>query len=157
MRRVGVLTGFEESNLEASAFLSAFTQSLAELGWTDGRNVRIDVRWAAGSVDWARMFAKELVDLQPDVIFVTPGYRCNSAADAHDSDHICIFGRLRCGLTRPRREYHRLHRPTSVTGGHVAGIAHQHRARHQAGRNHELLAAIMQRFERFSRSPLGLA
>jgi putative tryptophan/tyrosine transport system substrate-binding protein len=71
MRRVGVLMGFEESNLEAKAFLFAFTQGLTELGWTDGRNVRIDVRWAAGSVDRARMFAKELVDLQPDVIFVS--------------------------------------------------------------------------------------
>jgi putative ABC transport system substrate-binding protein len=73
MRRVGVLMGFEENDLEAKAFLSAFTQSLAELSWIDGRNVRIDVRWAAGSVDRARMFAKELVDLQPDVIFVSTG------------------------------------------------------------------------------------
>jgi putative tryptophan/tyrosine transport system substrate-binding protein len=71
MRRVGVLMGFEESNLEAKGFLSALTQGLAELGWTDGRNVRIDVRWAAGSVDRARMFAEELVGLQPDVIFVS--------------------------------------------------------------------------------------
>ena len=71
VRRVGVLMGFEESNLEAKGFLSAFTQALAELGWTDGRNVRIDVRWAAGSVDRARMFAEELVGLRPDVIFVS--------------------------------------------------------------------------------------
>ena len=71
MRRVAVLMGFEENDLEAKAFLSAFTQSLAELSWIDGDNVRIDVRWAAGSVDRARMFAKELVDLQPDVIFVS--------------------------------------------------------------------------------------
>jgi hypothetical protein len=47
MRRVGVLMGFEENDLEAKAFLSAFTQGLAELSWIDGRNVRIDVRWAA--------------------------------------------------------------------------------------------------------------
>jgi putative tryptophan/tyrosine transport system substrate-binding protein len=39
-----------------------------ELGWIDGRNLRMDVRWAAGHVDRMRMFAKELVDLQPDVI-----------------------------------------------------------------------------------------
>jgi putative ABC transport system substrate-binding protein len=78
MRRVGVLMGFEESNLEAKGFLSAFTQGLAQLGWTDGRNVRIDVRWAAGSIDRARMFAKELVDLQPDVIFAST----DPAADA---------------------------------------------------------------------------
>jgi ABC-type uncharacterized transport system substrate-binding protein len=50
------------------AQLSGFVQGLAQLGWTDGRNVRMDLRWAAGSVDRTRMFAKELVDLQPDVI-----------------------------------------------------------------------------------------
>jgi putative tryptophan/tyrosine transport system substrate-binding protein len=68
IRRVGVLMGFDENDLEAKAFLSAFTQGLAELGWTDGRNVRMHVRWAAGNVDRIRAFAKELVGLQPDVI-----------------------------------------------------------------------------------------
>jgi putative ABC transport system substrate-binding protein len=48
--------------------LSGFMQGLAELGWTDGRNARIDVRWGAGDVDRLRRLAKELVDLQPDVI-----------------------------------------------------------------------------------------
>jgi putative tryptophan/tyrosine transport system substrate-binding protein len=43
---------------------------LAELGWTDGRNMRIDIRWASGNYDRLQMLAKELVDLQPDVIFV---------------------------------------------------------------------------------------
>jgi putative tryptophan/tyrosine transport system substrate-binding protein len=68
MRRVGVLMGFDENDVEAKAFLSAFTQGLAEPGWTDGRNVRMHVRWAAGNVDRMRTFAKELVDLQCDVI-----------------------------------------------------------------------------------------
>jgi putative ABC transport system substrate-binding protein len=68
MRRIGVLMGFDENDPEAKSWLSGFTQGLAELGWIDGRNVRIDVRWAAGNPDRARMFAKELVDLQPDVI-----------------------------------------------------------------------------------------
>ena len=68
VRRIGVLMAFDENDPEAKAHLSAFTQGLAELGWTDGRNLRMDVRWAAGNVDRARMFAKELVDLQPDVI-----------------------------------------------------------------------------------------
>jgi putative tryptophan/tyrosine transport system substrate-binding protein len=49
--------------------LTALTQELAELGWRDGRNVQIDVRWAPGIGDRIWMFAKELVDLQPDVIF----------------------------------------------------------------------------------------
>jgi putative ABC transport system substrate-binding protein len=68
MRRIGVLMPFAESDPDAMAQLSGFIQGLAQLGWTDGRNVRMDLRWAAGSVDRTRMFAKELVDLQPDVI-----------------------------------------------------------------------------------------
>jgi putative tryptophan/tyrosine transport system substrate-binding protein len=66
-QRIGVLMGYR-SDSEAKAYLSGFTQGLSELGWTDGRNVRMVVRWAAGSVERMRMFAKELVDLQPDVI-----------------------------------------------------------------------------------------
>jgi putative ABC transport system substrate-binding protein len=68
MRRLGVLMAFDEDDPGPNGRLSGFTQGLAELGWTDGRNVRMDVRWAAGNVDRMRMFAKELVDLQPDVI-----------------------------------------------------------------------------------------
>jgi putative ABC transport system substrate-binding protein len=69
MWRIGVLMGaYAETDPEAKAFLSGFTRGLADLGWTDGRNLRIDVRWAAGNVDQIRAFAKELVDLQPDVI-----------------------------------------------------------------------------------------
>src|ERR1700686_3267931 len=69
MRRIGVLMATDENDPEAKARLSGFTQGLAELGWTDGRNLRMDVRWAAGSVDRMRMLAKELVDLQPEMIF----------------------------------------------------------------------------------------
>jgi len=68
VRRIGVLMGYGETDSQATVSLSAFTQGLAELGWTDGRNVRMDIRWAAGSVDRVRMYAKELVALQPDVI-----------------------------------------------------------------------------------------
>jgi ABC-type uncharacterized transport system substrate-binding protein len=68
LRRVGVLMAFNENDPEARAYLSAFTQGLAESGWTDSRNLRVDVRWAAGDVDRMRMSAKELLDLQPDVI-----------------------------------------------------------------------------------------
>jgi putative ABC transport system substrate-binding protein len=68
MRRVGVLTSFDENDPAAKTYVSEFVKGLGELGWTDGRNVRMDVRWAGGSVDRARMYAKELVDLQPDVI-----------------------------------------------------------------------------------------
>jgi putative ABC transport system substrate-binding protein len=69
MRRVGVLMALAETDPEAKAQLSAFTRGLAELGWIDGCTVRMDVRWAAGSIDRARTYAKDLVELQPDVIF----------------------------------------------------------------------------------------
>jgi hypothetical protein len=66
MRRIGVLAGDDP---DTKARLSAFTQGLTELGWTEGRNLRMDVRWTpAGNVNRMRMFAKELVDLQPDVM-----------------------------------------------------------------------------------------
>jgi putative tryptophan/tyrosine transport system substrate-binding protein len=68
MRRISVLMAYDENDPEGKAYLSGFMQGLAELGWTDGRNLRMDVRWAAGNVDRVRMYAKELVDLQPNVI-----------------------------------------------------------------------------------------
>jgi putative tryptophan/tyrosine transport system substrate-binding protein len=71
MRRVGVLMGFAESDVEANSFLSAFMQRFAELGWIEGRNLKIELRWAAGTADRARMFARELVSLQPDVILAS--------------------------------------------------------------------------------------
>jgi ABC-type uncharacterized transport system substrate-binding protein len=68
VRRIGVLTGYTESDPEGQSPVAAFRRSLQELGWIEGRNVRIDYRWAAGEVDRIQKFAKELVDLQPDVI-----------------------------------------------------------------------------------------
>ena len=68
MRRIGVLMANDENDPEAKAWLSGFTRGLAELGWTDGRNLRMEVRSAAGNIDRMRMFAKELADLQPEMI-----------------------------------------------------------------------------------------
>jgi putative tryptophan/tyrosine transport system substrate-binding protein len=68
MRRIGVLMGYAESDPEAKGFFAGFMQTLADLGWIDGRNLQMNVRWAPGSVDRMRSFAKELVELQPDVI-----------------------------------------------------------------------------------------
>ena len=70
LRRIGVLTPYSESDPYAKAQFDAFVQGLAELGWSEGRNLRMDVRWAAGDLDRVRMYAKELVTLQPDVILV---------------------------------------------------------------------------------------
>jgi putative ABC transport system substrate-binding protein len=75
MRRIGVLMSVEENDPEGKTQLSQFTQGLAESGWTDGRNLRMEIRWGGGEVNRTRTFAKELVALQPDVILAqgTPG------------------------------------------------------------------------------------
>jgi putative tryptophan/tyrosine transport system substrate-binding protein len=68
VRRIGVLLSVVESDPEGKAQLSGFTQGLTELGWIEGRNLRMEVRWGGGNVDQIRTFAKELVALQPDLI-----------------------------------------------------------------------------------------
>ena len=68
IRRVGVLMGYAETDPQAKALLAEFTQAVSEFGWIEGRNLRMDVRWAPGDTDLMRTFAKELVSLQPDVI-----------------------------------------------------------------------------------------
>ena len=68
MSRIGVLLGYEEDNSVAKDLLSEFTQELAELGWANGRNLRMDIFWTGVNADRIRIFAKELIGLQPDVI-----------------------------------------------------------------------------------------
>jgi putative ABC transport system substrate-binding protein len=73
MRRIGVLMSVAADDSEGQARLRAFVQGLQELGWTDGRNLRIDTRWAAGDVDRFRKYAEELVALGSDVILASGG------------------------------------------------------------------------------------
>src|SRR4029077_7803025 len=69
MRRIGVLMGYTESDLEVQAHIAAFREGLQKLGWTEGRNIQIDTRWAApDDAASMRRFAKELVAAQPDVM-----------------------------------------------------------------------------------------
>jgi hypothetical protein len=98
-RRVGVLMGFDENDPGAKGWLSGFMRGLAELGWS-GRNVRIDVRWAAGDLDRMQKFAKELVDLESEVILtqLTPVTAARPATAAR----------------HPRRRHGHLHEETSA-------------------------------------------
>jgi hypothetical protein len=66
--RVGVLIAGDENNPAFKSLVSAFTQALAALGWTDGRNVRMDLRWWGEDINRLRALAQELVGLQPDII-----------------------------------------------------------------------------------------
>jgi len=71
MRRIGVLMGFAESDEVWQSYLASFKRALQELGWTEGRNLRIYYRWAGESAEHTRMAADELVALGPDLLFVT--------------------------------------------------------------------------------------
>jgi len=67
-RRIGVLMGFAENDREGQTFVAAFREALQKLGWAEGSNIRIDYRWTGLDKELIQRFAKELVELQPDLI-----------------------------------------------------------------------------------------
>jgi putative ABC transport system substrate-binding protein len=74
LRRIGVLMNQAADDPEGQARLIAFVQALQQFGWTDGRNVRIDTRWAAGDADRIRQYAAEFAAPAPDVILATGSF-----------------------------------------------------------------------------------
>src|SRR6516162_4467864 len=70
LRRIGVLIPGDENDPLEKSRISAFTQALAELGWTEGRNVRMELRWYGGDINRMRALAHELVGVQPDISLV---------------------------------------------------------------------------------------
>ncbi|HLI98944.1 MAG TPA: ABC transporter substrate-binding protein [Bradyrhizobium sp.] len=70
MRRIAALMDTSENNAEGLARIAAFRQGLARLGWTEGQNIRIDVRWGSGDIERTRNLAAEIVHMSPDAIFV---------------------------------------------------------------------------------------
>ena len=87
MLRLGVLMAVAESDADARKGISILQERLQKLGWKDGNNIRIDYRWGNGNPDRIQELAKELVDLQPDVLV---GHSTPSAkgfkADPYDTD-----------------------------------------------------------------------
>jgi putative ABC transport system substrate-binding protein len=71
VRRIGLLIGLDENDPLAKTYVSAFTQALADLGWTDGRNLRMDRRWGRADTNQIPALAHELVGLQPDIILTS--------------------------------------------------------------------------------------
>src|SRR6516162_7195136 len=94
VRRIGMLMPFDENDSVGKPRLPAFTQALAQLGWIDGRNVRMDLRWFGDNNNRIRALAQELVGLQPDVIVTAggPDNHCPAAGDADDPDRLCERG-----------------------------------------------------------------
>ena len=141
MRRVGVLLSYENDPF-AKLQLSALTQALADLGWTDGRNVRIDFRWHGDDINRIRVLAQELVGLQPDII-LTQGTPATVALQRETRTIAIVFA----NVTDPFATgiVPRLDRPS----GNITGFASVEAslggkwlevlseiARAQAGRNH---------------------
>ncbi len=68
VRRVGILVPYSTDDQEAQQRVAAFRQALQDLGWSDGKNLKIDIRWAGNARDRYRQYAAELVALAPDVL-----------------------------------------------------------------------------------------
>jgi putative ABC transport system substrate-binding protein len=118
MRRIGVLMqGDENDPFFPYPDDAAFTQTLGDLGWTDGRNVRMDLRWFGDDINRARALAQELVGLKPDIILTdtTPA----TAAVQRETRTIPIVFAI---VSDPvaQRIVARLDRP----GGNITGFAH---------------------------------
>jgi putative ABC transport system substrate-binding protein len=101
MRRIGVLMSLAANDPEASARLTAFVQRLQQLGWTVGRNVQIDYRWAADPKDF-RKYGADLVALELDIILSTLGV--TAVLQATRSVSIVFLQGGRSGWQRLRRE-----------------------------------------------------
>ena len=101
VRRIGVLIGgLDQNDSLAKTYVSAFTQALADLGWTDGRNVRMDLRWGGADADRIRALARELVGLQPDIILANTTLSPGPVATPPMARKICLLAatsrELRC-------------------------------------------------------------
>ena len=126
-RRIGVLMPFDESDPAAKTYASTFTQALADLGWIDGRNLSMYVRWAAADIDRMQALAKELVGLQPDII-VASGTPATAALQRETRTIPIVFVNVSdpgvsgivAALNQPGREYHRLRPLRSLAGRQVA-------------------------------------
>ena len=91
MRRIGMLMPFDENDSESKRRFFAFTQALADLSWTDGGNVLVDLRWGGGDINRIRALARELVGQQPDII-VTSGTPETVAVQRETATIPIVFG-----------------------------------------------------------------
>jgi putative ABC transport system substrate-binding protein len=93
VRRIGLLMAFDENDPEGKRRVPAFAQALADLGWTVGRNLRVDVRWGGGDANRRRALAQELVGLQPDII-LTGGNAATTAVQRETRTIPIVFANL---------------------------------------------------------------
>jgi putative ABC transport system substrate-binding protein len=139
IRRIGVLAGGDENDPAWKRRLSGFTQALAGLGWSDGHNVRTDLRWGGGDPSRIRASAQELVGLQPDII-LTGGTAATAAVRRETRTIPIVFANVAdpvaSGIVA------RLNQP----GGNITGFANYEAS--LAGKWLELLSEIAPRLKR---------
>jgi putative ABC transport system substrate-binding protein len=116
LRRIGLLVPFDENDPAAKTYVSAFTQALAALGWAEGRNVRMDLRWGRGDNNRIRARAEQLVGLQPDII-LTGGTPATAAVQRETRTIPIVFANV--GDPVAGGIVARLNQP----GGNVTGFA----------------------------------
>ena len=116
MQRIGLLMSANESDPVWKPRVSAFTQALADLGWTDGRTMRMDVRWGGGDTNRIRALAQELAGLQPDII-VTNATPAAAAVQRETRTIPIVFANVSDPVAS--RIVTRLDRP----GGNITGFA----------------------------------
>jgi len=116
VRRIGVLLPGDENDPLRKTYVSVFTQVLAGLGWTVGRNVRMDLRWGGVDTNRMRALAQELVGLQPDII-VTTGVPATAAVQRETRTIPILF--VNVGDPVPSGIVPRLNQP----GGNITGFA----------------------------------
>jgi putative tryptophan/tyrosine transport system substrate-binding protein len=127
VRRLGVLMGSSES--DSGAFFVAFVEELARLGWRDGRNLRIELRWSGGDADRISTFARELVELRPDVLFCS-STKVTAALHRETSTVPIVFAivsdpvgsGLVAGLPRPGGNITGFTNVEAATGGKWLGL-----------------------------------
>jgi ABC-type uncharacterized transport system substrate-binding protein len=88
MRRIGVLIQIAEADLQARIEVAAFLRELQKLGWSEGRNLQVDIRWGGGDVDHIRKYAAELIALAPEVILASGGTVVGALKQA--SEHVPV-------------------------------------------------------------------
>ena len=138
VRRIGVLMPLAADDPEATPASRRFPEACRQLGWTDGRNLRIDIRWGGGDADRLRKNAAELVALAPDVILAAGGAAVAAApGDPHRADRIRAASSIRSARLRrkPRaagRQRDRVYRFEYGIGDQMARAAQRARAQRDA-------------------------
>ena len=115
MRRIGVLMNSTATDATWQSYVAGFVEALRQLGWTEGQNLRVDLRWNAGDAALARIYAAQLIGLMPDVILADATLNLTVVQQATFTLPV-VFVQVSdpvaqgfvASLTRPGGQYHRI-------------------------------------------------